>query len=482
MAALAAALSLAGWTAAWLAFVLFGNYALVAVLLVGEWLSAQAPLRAPEARAAVADVAPRARRDEGAPAVTTPLLDGYARGATLLHRARRGRPPRDRRVALRRRGRRAGVAAAAPALRAATLRAYRWRSSFRPAPHGAPGQTVIMPPTRLDADRDAFAERYPDMLRARDAAGRRASTMQRRSGRRRRSPTTSRRPCCSRRARRACRVRPRRPGARSAAARESSPTRSTIAPGSWTLAGTVSPQHMFGLEASVMAALRTGCALDVIAPALRRRPRGAGAAPCTTRAGRRRCSRDDAAAPRALPPLARRRRPRCGGSSCRRCRCRARSRPKSSATGDARVDEIYGSTECGMIACAGRPPHDAFTLAPWPRACRSTPTARRSPRMRSSTRRSRSTTGSRGSTQSQRRFELEGRKGDIVKVAGKRTTLDALGDHLRAHRRRRRRRVLSECGPAGTALRAGRRAGRLTRAKCGAGSPSASTPHSCRGR
>ena len=38
MAALAAALSLAGWTNAWLAFVLVGNYALVAVLLVGEWL------------------------------------------------------------------------------------------------------------------------------------------------------------------------------------------------------------------------------------------------------------------------------------------------------------------------------------------------------------------------------------------------------------------------------------------------------------
>jgi len=38
MAALAAALSLAGWTAAWLAFVLVGNYALVALLLVGEWL------------------------------------------------------------------------------------------------------------------------------------------------------------------------------------------------------------------------------------------------------------------------------------------------------------------------------------------------------------------------------------------------------------------------------------------------------------
>jgi uncharacterized membrane protein len=37
MAAIAFALALAGWTAAWLAFVLFGNYALVAALLVGEY-------------------------------------------------------------------------------------------------------------------------------------------------------------------------------------------------------------------------------------------------------------------------------------------------------------------------------------------------------------------------------------------------------------------------------------------------------------
>ena len=38
MAAVAATLSLAGWTVAWLAFALFGNYALVAALLVGEYL------------------------------------------------------------------------------------------------------------------------------------------------------------------------------------------------------------------------------------------------------------------------------------------------------------------------------------------------------------------------------------------------------------------------------------------------------------
>lgn len=37
MAAIAFVLSFAGWTAAWLAFVLVGNYALVAALLVGEY-------------------------------------------------------------------------------------------------------------------------------------------------------------------------------------------------------------------------------------------------------------------------------------------------------------------------------------------------------------------------------------------------------------------------------------------------------------
>ena len=38
MAAIAAALSLAGWTTAWLVFALAGNYMLVAALLVGEYL------------------------------------------------------------------------------------------------------------------------------------------------------------------------------------------------------------------------------------------------------------------------------------------------------------------------------------------------------------------------------------------------------------------------------------------------------------
>ncbi|HEY8243633.1 MAG TPA: hypothetical protein VII68_09245 [Casimicrobiaceae bacterium] len=38
MAAVAVSLSLAGWTAAWLAFALVGNYALIAALLVGEYL------------------------------------------------------------------------------------------------------------------------------------------------------------------------------------------------------------------------------------------------------------------------------------------------------------------------------------------------------------------------------------------------------------------------------------------------------------
>ena len=38
MAAIAAGLSLAGWTTAWLVFALVGNYALIAALLVGEYL------------------------------------------------------------------------------------------------------------------------------------------------------------------------------------------------------------------------------------------------------------------------------------------------------------------------------------------------------------------------------------------------------------------------------------------------------------
>jgi uncharacterized membrane protein len=38
MAAVAVSLSLVGWTVAWLAFALVGNYALIAALLVGEYL------------------------------------------------------------------------------------------------------------------------------------------------------------------------------------------------------------------------------------------------------------------------------------------------------------------------------------------------------------------------------------------------------------------------------------------------------------
>ena len=38
MAAIAAALSLAGWTVAWVAFALVGNFVLIAALLVGEYL------------------------------------------------------------------------------------------------------------------------------------------------------------------------------------------------------------------------------------------------------------------------------------------------------------------------------------------------------------------------------------------------------------------------------------------------------------
>jgi hypothetical protein len=251
-----------------------------------------------------------------------------------------------------------------------------------------------------------------------------------------------------------------------------------IRPGAWTLAGTVSPQHMFGLEATVMAALRTGCALDATRP---------------------RFGKDLAALARAnaqakAPPLCLATTPlhlehfqRSPGPPPAVHRIIVSTMPMSRAlAGDverhwhARVDEIYGSTECGMIAARRPARDDAFTLgeglslaidadgsAVASGAQLDAPVALDD---RLAWR-----------DEARRAFALEGRKGDMVKVAGSapRSRRWAITcDASTASRTARSSRA--PCSRAGSARWSSRP--RSTRSRCVAGSPSGSTRRSCRGR
>ena len=289
------------------------------------------------------------------------------------------------------------------------------------------GQAVVMPPTRLDADRDALLERYPGahvLDDALDLALDRAAdhwpppsmpddllaAILYTSGSTR-VPREAAKTWGS-----LCR------GARTFA------ETFDIRPGAWTLAGTVSPQHMFGLEATVMAALRTGCALDAT------RPRFG-----TDLAALVRANAEAKAPPLCLAttPLHLEHFHRSSGPPPSVHRIIVSTMPIAHTLASdverdwhARVDEIYGSTECGMIA-ARRPAHDdAFTLgAGLTLAIDADGNAVASGAQLDSPVALDDRLAWRD--ESRRTFALEGRKGDMVKVAGKRTTLAALGDHLR---------------------------------------------------
>ena len=289
------------------------------------------------------------------------------------------------------------------------------------------GQTVVMPPTRLEADRDALAGRYPDAHELNDDVaysfdGRphwpppalrddfvAALLFTSGSTRVPRPATKTWRSLCS--------------GARTFIGAFA------LRPGEWTLAGTVSPQHMFGLEATAMAALRSGCALETT------RPRYA--------ADLARLGRDCAEA--GSPPLFLATTPlhlehfhRSLDAPPKVARIVVSTMPVARRLAvdverdwHARVDEVYGSTECGMLASRRPASDDTFTLgaglalaidgdgsakafggqldAPVPLDDRLA-----------------------WRDEDRRAFVLEGRKTDMVKVAGKRTTLAALGDVLRA--------------------------------------------------
>ena len=225
-----------------------------------------------------------------------------------------------------------------------------------------------------------------------------------------------------------------------------------------TLAGTVIPQHMFGLEATIMAALRTGCALDGLATALRRRPRRARASRRACR-GSRRC-----ASPRrrSISSISTARSPAMPRPPC--ARIIVSTMPMSRELAAQRGARLVGARRRDLrqhrvrhdrgpsSRDRRRPSRSAADLALRIDGGR----CRRRVGRANSTHRSSWTTGSPGQDEARRRFTLEGRKSDMVKVAGKRTTLHGARRPPAAGRGRRRRRVLPERRAARPAVRAGR--------------------------
>ena len=375
--------------------------------------------------------------------MTTSLLEGHRPEGSILHLQEGGR-----RVAITASaftGAVVELAARLPRRRYALQRCER-TAAFLVSTCAAwcAGQTVVMPPTRLAADREALIERYPDACELvddatdpgpasdalasvaidapgllRDAAPHwpppaiaddLAAAMLFTSGSTRipRATTKTWGSLCR--------------GARAFAKTFG------IGPQACTLAGTVHPQHMFGLEATIMAALRTGCALEGSRPRyaadlaeIARRVAHAEAPPlclATTPLHLEHFHRS----PGMLPAVA-----RIIVSTMPLSRELAAQVERDWS---ARVDEIYGSTECGMIA-ARRPAADAaFTVAA-------------DLDLRIDADGAAVVSGGQldapvflddrlaWQDEARRRFTLEGRKSDMVKIAGKRTTLNALGDHLR---------------------------------------------------
>ncbi|HEY8243634.1 MAG TPA: AMP-binding protein, partial [Casimicrobiaceae bacterium] len=356
--------------------------------------------------------------------MTTPLLAGYGPGDTLLV-VHDGESRREI-TAARFVGAVVALASRLPRRSHALQRCER-TDAFLVSTCAAwcAGQAVVMPPTRLDADRDALLERYPDahvLDDALDLALDRAADHW--------PPPTLRDDLLAAilftsGSTRVPREAAKTWGSLCRGARTFAEA-FDIRPGAWTLAGTVSPQHMFGLEATVMAALHTGCALDATRP---------------------RFGTDLAALARAnarAPPLCLATTPlhlehfhRSPGPPPAVHRIIVSTMPIARALAAdverdwrARVDEIYGSTECGMIAARRPAQDDAFTpgdglsLAIDDDGNAIASGAQLDAPVALDDRLAWRDEG-------RRAFALEGRKGDMVKVAGKRTTLAALGDHLR---------------------------------------------------
>lgn len=194
------------------------------------------------------------------------------------------------------------------------------------------------------------------------------------------------------------------------------------------ICGTVSPQHMFGLEATAMAPLRSGCPLWSVRPRF---------AADLVDLGERAARDFDGGLWLATTPLhldaiyrGSSRRPTLGRIIVSTMSMPVDLARRIEAEWQVRLDEIYGSTECGMIAvrrpaCSGAfTPGAGIRVALAPDGVASAEGA------------------AFGAVEiedvlarvdaSQIEFTLEGRRTDLVKVAGKRTTLRALNDHLRS--------------------------------------------------
>jgi len=186
-----------------------------------------------------------------------------------------------------------------------------------------------------------------------------------------------------------------------------------------TLLATVPPQHMFGLEASVMLALQYGCAID------HRRP----LFPADILA-----ALESLPAPRTLitTPLQLR---ACAGAGLRLPPCsfilsataplEAQLAREVEARYDTTVKEIYGSTETGAIATRDTATQTSWLLLPghtleqrgddwWHHSPYQPAPQRLADRVQ----------------REGERFTLLGRSGDLIKVAGKRVSLGELNHIL----------------------------------------------------
>jgi acyl-coenzyme A synthetase/AMP-(fatty) acid ligase len=195
------------------------------------------------------------------------------------------------------------------------------------------------------------------------------------------------------------------------------------------LVGTVDCHHMFGLEANLMAAIECGYALATQRPQF-----PTDLAALLQRAGSRFGPPWLVTTPLQLSTFHR----GLAGGKIDVERVIVATMPLAPALaraveGDwrARVDEIFGSTECGVMAVRRTAAETWFHPAPGVRfdfgadesATVSRPPDppvllddRVAPRL----------------VGEERAFELRGRRGDMVKIAGKRATLAVLDEHLRA--------------------------------------------------
>jgi acyl-coenzyme A synthetase/AMP-(fatty) acid ligase len=189
---------------------------------------------------------------------------------------------------------------------------------------------------------------------------------------------------------------------------------------SGTIVGTVPPQHMFGLEATVMLPWQNGLAMHAARPLL---PADLGAALGEAHAPRwlmtsplhlRAC----VAARQPLPALA--------GVLSSTMPLDAELARGAERLWNAPVYEIYGSSEAGMIATRRTALDEAWELCPgvtlaeradgfWVRGGHILEPQHIADELR---------------PRDERRFTLHGRKASLVKIAGKRTSIEALNAAL----------------------------------------------------